>query len=451
MEYRILVIDDEENMLLLFKEILEKEGYKVLTSLDGNGALRIASEQPIDLIVSDLSMPEMDGIEVLKRIKPVQPDIPFIILTGFGTIETAVKAMKLGAYDYITKPIHRDHLLVTVKKAIEYRKLTLEVKRLKEDAFETVSFDNIIGKSKRMHEIFRLIRRVSDSNSTILLQGESGTGKELFARAIHFHSPRKNGPFIPVDCVAIPETLLESELFGHTRGAFTGAVRAKKGLFEEASGGTLFLDEVGDMSLNFQAKLLRAIQEGEVRPVGSGEIIKVDVRIVAATNKNLKDQMEKKNFREDLYYRLAVAPITIPPLRERKEDIPLLSRHFLEKYSRRKPPPQLTPEVLGILMNHSWPGNVRELENLMERAALLCEGAEVEPSNLSFETEGIPSLPGETIPLKKATEKTVKIIEKEKIMQALAAAGGNKAQAAKILGISRGTLYNKLRELGIEG
>jgi len=451
MEPRILVIDDEENMVLLFKEILEKEGYKVLTSLDGNEALRIASENPIDLIVSDLSMPEMDGIEVLERIKPVQPDIPFIILTGFGTIETAVKAMKLGAYDYITKPIHRDHLLVTVKKAIEYRKLTQEVRRLKEDAFETASFDNIIGKSKRMHEIFRLIRRVADSTSTVLLQGESGTGKELFARAIHFHSPRKNGPFIAVDCVSIPETLLESELFGHTRGAFTGAVRAKKGLFEEASGGTLFLDEVGDMSLNFQAKLLRAIQEGEVRPVGSSETIKVDVRIVAATNKNLKDQMEKKNFREDLYYRLAVAPITIPPLRERKEDIPLLSRHFLEKFSRRKPPPQLTPEVLGILLNHSWPGNVRELENLMERAALLCEGAEVEPSHLSFETEGIPSLKGETIPLKKATEKTVKIIEKEKIMQALAAAGGNKAQAAKILGISRGTLYNKLRELGIEG
>jgi len=436
-------------MLLLFKEILEKEGYKVLTSLDGNTAIRIASEQPIDLIVSDLSMPEMDGIELLGRIKPAHPDIPFIILTGFGTIETAVKAMKLGAYDYITKPIHRDHLLVTVKKAIEYRRLTLEVRRLKEDAFETASFDNIIGKSKRMHEIFRLIRRIADSNSTILLQGESGTGKELFARAIHYHSPRKNGPFIPVDC-AIPETLLESELFGHKRGAFTGAVKAKKGLFEEASGGTLFLDEVGDMSLNFQAKLLRAIQEGEVRPVGSGETFKVDVRIVAATNKNLKDQIEKRNFREDLYYRLAVAPITIPPLRERKEDIPLLSKYFLEKYSKKKPPPRLTPEVLGILMNHSWPGNVRELENLMERAALLCEGAEIEPSHVSFETDAFPSPPGETIPLKKVTEKTIKIIEKEKIVQALAAAGGNKTQAAKILGISRGTLYNKLRELGIE-
>lgn len=449
MEPRVLVIDDEENMLLMFRQILEKEGFRVETAPDGHTALQAASGYSVDLVISDLSMPGMNGMDVLKKMKLLQPDAPFIILTGFGTIESAVEAMKLGAYDYLTKPIHREHLLVTVRKALEYHRLTREVERLKEEAFETASFSNIIGKSKKMKELFRLIKRVADSSSIILLYGESGTGKELFARAIHYNSPRKNGPFIAVDCGSIPETLLESELFGHTRGAFTGAVRAKRGLVEEAGGGTLFLDEVGNMSLNFQSKLLRAIQEGEVRPVGSSERITVDVRIVAATNKNLKAEVERGNFREDLYYRLAVIPIPLPPLRERKEDIPLLARHFLEKYSRRTPSPQLSPEALGILVNYPWPGNVRELENLMERAALLCEGQAITPAHLSFETEESPPAPEGVVPLKEATEKTVKIIEKEKILHALEAASGNKARAAKMLGISRGTLYNKLKELDI--
>ncbi len=450
MDPRILVIDDEENMLLMFRQILEKEQYEVETAPDGPRGLQIASDHAVDLVISDLSMPGMDGIEVLKRMKLIQPDAPFIVLTGFGTIESAVEAMKLGAYDYMTKPIHREQLLVTVRKAFDYLQLKREVVWLKEAAVETMSFSNIIGKSKKMKELFRLIRRVANSSTSILLQGESGTGKELFAKAIHYNSPRKDRLFIPVDCGSIPETLLESELFGHTRGAFTGAVASRRGLFEEANGGTLFLDEVGNMSLAFQAKLLRAIQEGEVRPVGSSDRVTVDVRIVGATNKNLKLEVEKGNFREDLFYRLAVVPITIPSLRERKEDIPLLAKFFLEKYSRSTPPPQLTPEALGILLNYSWPGNVRELENLMERAALLCEGALVMPAHLSFDEarDIVPARDG-VVPLREATEKTVKIIEKEKILHALAAAGGNKARAAKMLGISRGTLYNKLKELDI--
>jgi DNA-binding NtrC family response regulator len=363
-------------------------------------------------------------------------------MTGYGTIESAIEAIKAGAYDYITKPFKPDRLLLDVQNALERRRLSEENRYLRKELEERYSFANIIGKSPQMQEVFRLIERVAESSSSILIQGKSGTGKELVARAIHYHSPRRGRPFVSINCGGLVESLLESELFGHLRGAFTGAFVSKRGLVQEAQGGTLFLDEVGDMSPSMQVKLLRALQEGEIRPVGGTNIIKVDVRFISASNKNLTQGVKEGSFREDLYYRLNVINVTIPDLSERKEDIPLLTSHFLKKYgsSLKKEILRLSEEAMAALLDYSWPGNVRELENCIERAVVLAKGKEILLSDLP------PSLQGSQgqhlIGVKVGV--TLEELEREAIHQTLHYTKGNKALAAKLLGISERTLYRKL-------
>jgi DNA-binding NtrC family response regulator len=401
-----------------------------------------------DLIISDLRMPGLDGLQLLKNVKEVSPTIPFIVLTAYGTIDSAVAAMKEGAYDYLTKPINNDEIKLTVKKALELHRLTREVERLRGQIEIESDFKNIIGHSRKMRSLFRLIKLVANSSTTILIHGESGTGKELIARAIHYNSPRRDRPFVTIDCGALPETLLESELFGHVRGSFTGAISNKKGLFEEAHGGTLLLDEIGDTTLAFQSKLLRVLQESEIRPVGSNKSIKVDGRVVAATNKDLRECVEKKIFREDLYYRLAVVPVVIPPLRERKEDIPLLVDHFIKKYceQNRLAPKQVLAQVMKILIDYPWRGNVRELENVIERAVLMSPGPEVKLEALFLEQTAEDEVVN---PLRQMTHSATEIVEREKIAVAMKKARGNRTRAARLLGISRATLYNKIRQYGL--
>lgn len=453
MAYRILVIDDEENMLELYSRILGKEGYKVTTALTAEEALDLFRSKVFDLIIADLALPGMNGVELLKKVKEEDPDIPYILITAYGTVESAVEAMKLGAFDYIPKPFQTEELKIVIKKALKEYQLAQELKRLRSEVKERYSFGNIVGRSKKMLAIFDLVGRVAASNSTVLIQGESGTGKELIARAIHYNSLRKDKPFVAIDCSILPETLLESELFGHVRGAFTGAMKAKKGLFEEANGGTIFLDEIGNISLPIQAKLLRVLQEREIKPLGSTDTIKVDVRIIAATNTDLKELVASGAFREDLYYRIAVIPIVLPPLRERKEDIPLLVDCFLEKFSKEnnKPLKRITPKALALLTEYDWPGNVRELENIIERAVLVSDSEEIDES--CFPSE-IRRLGDESvslnISLKGEVNKVKGSVEIEAIKKALALCGGNKTLAAKKLGISRSSLYNKLKEYGIK-
>ncbi|MBI1818765.1 MAG: sigma-54-dependent Fis family transcriptional regulator, partial [Nitrospirae bacterium] len=353
---RILVVDDEVNMRALFKKILSKEGYQVETVSSGDEAFKLLEKDRFDLVISDLKMPGMDGFELLKKVKEISPQPPFILLTAYGTVDSAVAAMKQGAFDYLTKPLNNDEVRMVIRKALDLYHLTQEVEQLRERVEADKDFKEIIGRAPKMRSLFRLIKMVSYSNTTILINGESGTGKELIARAIHYNSPRKDRPFVTVDCGALPETLLESELFGHVKGSFTGAINNKKGLFEEASGGTLLLDEIGDTTLAFQSKLLRVLQENEIRPVGSNKNIKVDARVVAATNKDLRELVKKKVFREDLYYRLAVVPVMIPSLKERKEDIPLLVDHFIKRYcaQNRLSLKQISPPVMKVMIDYPW-------------------------------------------------------------------------------------------------
>jgi DNA-binding NtrC family response regulator len=450
MSDRVLIVDDEENLVVLFRKILEKEGYQVVTADNGWAALEIIKQGGLDLVVSDLMMPGLDGLGLLGKAKAIDPDLQFIVLTGVGTVETAVQAMKGGAFDYLSKPVQRDAILVSVRRALDHAHLRREVERLRDEVTGLLSFGNLLGKSKRMKELFKLLRRVAETPTTILLQGESGTGKELIAKAIHYNSPRRTAAFVAIDCGAIPETLIESELFGHARGAFTGAVRDKKGLFEEADGGTLFLDEIGNLGLAMQAKLLRVLQEGEVRPVGSNDTIKVDVRIVAATNRDLHEAAQKREFREDLYYRLAVVPLFIPPLRERREDVPLLAEHFVKKFGERAgSKKRLSTDALAWMLRYDWPGNVRELENVVERAVILCEGDEIRVKHLLVEG-GRPIAEPAPTPLRERTEGVTAETERAAILAALQEAQGNKSKAARKLQISRGTLYNKIRDYRID-
>ncbi|MHB8481965.1 MAG: sigma-54-dependent transcriptional regulator [Nitrospiria bacterium] len=445
---RILVVDDEVNMLALFKKILGKEGYQVETVSTGEEAIRRLEKEMFDLIISDLKMPGIDGYQVLKKAKEVSPEVPFILLTAFGTVDSAVAAMKEGAFDYLTKPVNNDEVKIVIKKALDLYHLTKEVERLREKVDLNKDFKDMIGRSPRMRSLFRLIKLVSNSNTTILINGESGTGKELVARAIHYNSPRRERPFVTIDCGALPETLLESELFGHMRGSFTGAIGNKKGLFEEANGGTLLLDEIGDTTLAFQSKLLRVLQESEIRPVGSNRSSRVDVRVVAATNKDLRECVKKKTFREDLYYRLAVVPVLIPALKDRKEDIPLLVDHFIKKYGSQNnlSPKQISLSAMKVLIDYPWPGNVRELENVIERAVLISQGAEIKLDAL-FDDQ---TRPNEVLnPLRVTTHSAIHMVEREEIAVAMRNANGNRTQAAKLLGISRATLYNKIRQYGL--
>ncbi|NVM21868.1 MAG: sigma-54-dependent Fis family transcriptional regulator [Desulfobacterales bacterium] len=450
---KILVVDDEQNMLKLFQKVLAKKGYDVRCAGNGTEALRILREDAFDLIISDLVMPVLGGIDLMKEVKIKHPDVPFIVITAYGTIGSAVEAMKAGAFDYLTKPFHKDDILLVVGKALKYCKLHHEVKRLREELKVKEGFKEIIGKSKAMEGVFKLIGKVADSQATVLIQGESGTGKELIARAIHDLSSRRDEAFVAVDCSVLPEHLLQSELFGHVKGAFTGAVKDKEGLFLAADGGTLFLDEIGTISSAVQLNLLRVLQEKEIKPVGSVASTKVYVRVLAATNVDLEESMRDGTFRKDLYYRLAVVTVNIPTLRERRDDIAPLAHHFMRKYAKiySKNISDMTAGAMRAIMENPWLGNVRELENVMERAVLLSAGPLIDEASLSLpaDWEDPARTKKHFNPLKIATRDLARQEEREAIVTALKHSGGNKTKAAKLLGISRSSLYNKIRDLGI--
>jgi DNA-binding NtrC family response regulator len=445
---RILIVDDEENVLALCQTILQKRGYEVECASTAEEALDRLETELFDVVITDLKMPGMSGLDLLTKAKALNPFVPVIMLTGFGTVHSAVEAMKEGAYDYLIKPVDNEEFKLVVEKALELHRLQREVALLRSQLEVDLDFQDIVGQSKPMRAVFRLIRMVVKSNATILIQGESGTGKELIARTLHQHSDRSEGPFIAIDCASLPETLLESELFGHVRGAFTGAINNKKGLFVEAHDGTILLDEIGDTTMPFQSKLLRVLQENEIRPLGTNKSVKVDVRVIAATNKDLKKEVERKAFREDLFYRLAVVPVHLPPLRDRRDDIPLLVDHFIRKSFRENGfgTKKISPQGMRQLMEYQWPGNIRELENVVARAVLLSSGAEITPDVLFPLAPASDSAPTS---LPQATQKALEMVERQKIIDALHKVNGNRSRAARLLGISRAAFYKKLRSYSI--
>lgn len=383
----ILIVDDEKNYLLILEDLLAEEGYEVVTAQSGERGLEMVAEHDLDVVITDMRMPGMDGMALLERIHLQHPDLPIIMMTAYGSVEKAVEAMRKGAFDYILKPFKNEELKLTVRKAVDHYLLVRKNRYLTRELQERYQFGSIIGKSAPMRRIYELIEKVAPSKATVLITGESGTGKELIARAIHFNSPRRDQPFITVNCGALPENLLESELFGHERGAFTGAVNLRKGRFELAHEGTLFLDEISEMSPPLQVKLLRVLQEMEFERVGGSQTLKVDVRVVAASNRNLKEEVARKSFRSDLFYRLNVVHVQLPALKERADDIPLLVNHFLAKYSQAgdRPPLSLDPEALRLMLDYAWPGNVRELENVIERALILSNGERIMVKDLPQE------------------------------------------------------------------
>lgn len=455
-EYKILVVDDDPKILQRLKEVLTREGYAVDIAKNGQIANDMLDQDYYDLALIDLNMPKIDGMTLLKTMVEIHPDTVGIILTGHGTIRNAVEAMKVGAADYLAKPVKMEELLLVVQRALEFRDLKRENLALKRQLRKKYKFDNFIGDSLPMNKVFRVIEKVADSNSTVLILGESGTGKELVAKAIHYHSSRKDKPLIPVNCGAIPEELLESELFGHEKGAFTNAIRTRIGRFELANGGTIFLDEVAEMSPHLQVKLLRILQEQEFERLGGAKTIRCDVRILAATNKNLDKLVEEGKFREDLYYRLKVIPVSLPPLRDRKSDIPLLAHHFLDTISRNKRNKQMsiTKDVLKALVSYDWPGNVREMENIIERMVILAEGDHITLDDLpekiarkhALELDENGFIPEEGLSLSNA----VNDYERQLIIHALEKAGWVKNRAAKLLKMNRTTLVEKIKKQGIE-
>ena len=444
----VLVVDDDQDMRTLLRDVLEDHGYKVTLAPNGQEALKSLREGEYPVVLTDLRMKGIQGIELLAEIKRSFPDTNVILMTAFGSVETALEAMKQGASDYLMKPVKNDDLLRVTERSFREAMLRSEINRLRREVNKEYSFNQILGKSKPMREIFDLIRRVADSPTNILITGESGTGKELVAKALHYNSERKDAAFVAVNCAAIPEQLLESELFGHMRGAFTDAKADKRGLFEEAAKGTLFLDEISELPLMLQAKLLRAIQEREIRRLGANRPIAVDTRLIAATNLNLSEEVKAKRFREDLYYRLNVIEMRLPPLRERREDIPLLVDAFLKKFgqARGKDVKGVSETTLALLVDYAWPGNVRELENVIERAVTLSRGDKILPEDLPGTIQGSR---GDRRVLDEAAEKMHPLheIEKEYIKKILEKMGGNKYQAAQVLGIDRKTLYRKLGEM----
>lgn len=428
------------------KELLKSKGYASDVVASGTEAIEKASMDGIyTIVLTDLVMPDIDGIEVLKKVKQQNPNIDVVVMTSYGTVTNAVEAMKLGASDYITKPFKRDELIIIIEKILQLQRLEGEVDRLRSELSEKYTFGNIIGESPKIKKIFEIISNVSNTEANILIQGETGTGKELVARAIHYNSARKDYPFIKVDCAALAETLLESELFGHEKGSFTGATRDRIGRFRTADHGTIFLDEIGNISLAVQAKLLRVLQDSEFEAVGSDEPIKVDVRIIAATNANLEEHVEKGLFRRDLFYRLNVIRILLPPLRERIDDIPMLVSHFLSIHNKknRKNVEGVSREALNKLMSYTWPGNIRELENVIERAVILCKGKIVEPVDIPLyqeKTGSLQDLSGK--PLQVLMDQ----VERQVIINTLESTGADKEKTAKILQISRASLYNKINK-----
>lgn len=448
----ILVVDDEKNYLVVLEALLGSEGYEIVTALDAKKAIATAGEADLDLIITDMKMPGMTGMELLEKIKSIKPELPVIMMTAFGTIEMAVEAMRKGAYDYIQKPFENEQLKLTVKKALNNYRLIKENRLLTEALSERFKFGNIVGKSKQMKKIYDLIEKVSPSKASVLITGPSGTGKELIAKAIHYRSNRKDRPFISINCGALTETLLESELFGHEKGAFTGAVAMKKGRFELADGGTLFLDEVGDMPASLQVKLLRVLQEMEFERVGGTKTIQVDVRIISASNRNIKEDVAESAFREDLYYRLNVIHMEVPSLKERVDDIPLLVRHFIAKFSEDDSVGvELAPEVWKTLYSYPWPGNVRELENIIERAMVLNSSGAITVADLPDELTGaetqfdldrfIPS----SLTMPEALEK----IEEKLLRRALAQCNNVQSHAAKNLGITKSLIQHKMKKYNI--
>jgi DNA-binding NtrC family response regulator len=454
---RILVVDDEMIVCESCKRILEEDGYEVEIALGGKEAFEKMKQNPYDIVITDLKMPEIDGMEVLRTFRKEYPDAIVIMITGFSTVETAVEAMKLGAFDYIPKPFTPDEVSIVVKKAIEKKNLLQENIYLRQELQEKYGFHNIVGKSKKMQEIYRIIAKVASTDSTVLIYGQSGTGKELIARAIHFNSPRREKPFVPVDCAVLSENLLESELFGHVRGSFTGAVSTKAGLFEVADGGTVFLDEVGNISLAIQAKLLRVLQEREFTAVGGTKAKKVDIRLIAATNKDLEKMIKEEIFREDLYYRLNIVPISLPLLKERQEDIPLLAVHFLKKYAEEmgKTIKGFTPEAMEKLMKYPWPGNVRELENVVERTVVMIDDEMVRVDHLILPgqkeqeslSEHIPMTSEELKEIKKQIrEKAVEEVERAFVLSALERHNWNVTRAAEEVGMLRPNFQALMRK-----
>lgn len=446
---KILVIDDEEHMCWALERAMRQEGYQVFTATRGQQGLDLIREEAPSLVILDLKMPEMDGMEVLQKAKEMQPKLPVIILTAHGTIETAIEAMKVGAADFITKPFDLDELKIVIKKALMISQLVTEVSFLRSEL--TKGYGQIIGKSQAMKEVVQLVDRVSASNATVLITGESGTGKEVVAVSVHQASPRRDMPFVAVNCAALPEHLLESELFGHEKGAFTGAVARKMGRFELADKGTIFLDEIAEMPLNMQAKLLRFLQEKTFERVGGTETLHVDVRVVAATNRNIMEAISKGDFREDLYYRLNVVPIHLPPLRERKEDVPLLVEHFLKKFQPTYLVDKISPGAMEMLCNYNWPGNIRELQNVIERAAIICQGSEIQPDHLPKELQSTQKQATIAGPVVNFPEEGINLedVEKQLILKALDKSGKNQTRAAQLLGITRSALLYRMQKHGI--
>ena len=445
----ILIVDDDAAMRQMLESLFKEQGYEVVQADSANAALECAREAEFDAVLSDIKMPGKSGVKMVGELRGIRPDTPVVLMTAFGSIDSAVEAMRAGAFDYITKPFEPEAVLLTLERAVERRVLEEENRRLRRALDTTSSMGDLIGESPAMREIFAMIRKIAHSRSSVLITGESGTGKEVVARTLHYHGARARKPFVPINCTAIPEGLLESELFGHVRGAFTGAHASKRGLFEKADGGTLFLDEIGDMGSVLQGKLLRVLQDREIRPVGGTQSVRVDVRIVAATNKDLSREIEEGRFREDLYYRLNVIPIHIPPLRERREDVAPLVENFLRRHSdgeRRV----LAPAALARMIAFPWKGNARELENAIERALTLCDSEEIGVEDLPLGLSNGADDPGSFDPrdLRPLAETQMSLRELDDLYidEVLGLTGGNKVKAARILGIDRKTLYRRRLE-----
>jgi two-component system response regulator HydG len=447
---RILVVDDEESHRIMLRAVLQEEGYEVSEVSDGTEAVKAVEQEPFDLILLDIRMRTMDGIEALGEIRKISPLVPVLIMTAYASVKTAVEALKAGAFEYLTKPLDIDELKILIEKALEIYHLRAENIALKERLGDRFNFSKIIGRSPKMKEVFDTLSLVAPTDATVLILGESGTGKELVANSIHHNSPRASQPFIKVSCAALPETLLEGELFGHEKGAFTGAIARREGRFQLAHRGTIFLDEVGEMSVTTQTKLLRVLQEKEFEPLGSTRTIKTDVRVIAASNKDLEREVKEGRFREDLFYRLNVVPVSLPPLRERKEDIPALAAHFFAVYreKNRKELKDISGKAMDLLIRYDWPGNIRELENCLERAVILARGEIIAPADLPPTIQAL-SKDREIQGLNLPSGISLQEVERALILKTLEDTGGNRSRAAEILGINRRTLQNKLKEYGI--
>jgi two-component system response regulator AtoC len=449
----ILVIEDKEAMRKMVAQTLAEEGYSVDVAATGPEGIEKAKTKPFDLVITDMKMPDMDGLEVLSSLKEINTDTAVIVMTAYGTVETAVSAMKKGAFDFLTKPFDSDHMLLLVDKALKSQRIVAENEMLREELDQRLGMGKIIGKNEKINEVLLLVQKVAVSDTSVLLQGESGTGKELFARAIHDLSPRKTKPFIAINCAAIPRDLLENELFGSERGAYTGSVARKIGKFEIADEGTVFLDEIGDMDIALQAKLLRVLQERTIERLGGTKTTKVDTRVIAASNSDLKELIAHKQFREDLFYRLSVFPITIPPLRDRRDDVEELANFFIQRYclEMNKKPKSLSTEALAIMQKYHWPGNVRELENTVERAIILCEGKKIRPENLAIRLSTNNEIRlREGAGLKEIGQHAQAEAERSAITRVLGQVRGNKRRCAQILKIDYTTLFDKIKKYSID-